>query len=93
MGLYQVWQYFEAKRSLQKAEKALEDSQSKIKTKEVKIEENKEIIQCLEREIESITSNNQSVSTLDFFMFQRRLGTNCIKNRKQMKNYKKLNCN
>ncbi|XP_076267905.1 structural maintenance of chromosomes 2 [Rhynchophorus ferrugineus] len=59
MGLYRVWQYFEAKRSLQKAEKALQDGQCKIKLKGEKIEQNKEVIQSLEGEIESITSNNQ----------------------------------
>ncbi|XP_030762291.1 structural maintenance of chromosomes protein 2 [Sitophilus oryzae] len=60
MGLYQVWQYFEAKRNLMKAEKALEDGENKVRSMEGQIEQNRVTIQELEGEIENITSNNQS---------------------------------
>lgn len=65
MGIYLVWQYFEAKRNLAKAEGALETGQSKVKAIEHKIEQNKQTVEQLESEIENITSNNETEKSKD----------------------------
>lgn len=57
-----MWQYFEAKRNLVNAEKALEKGHQKIKNLEEKIAENSEVAKQLDLEIENITANNESVS-------------------------------
>lgn len=61
MGMFQAWQYFEAKRNFVKAEKALENGQKTITEFSDKIGQNKEAVNQLNREIETLSHNNKSV--------------------------------
>ncbi|XP_060524474.1 structural maintenance of chromosomes protein 2 [Cylas formicarius] len=62
MGLYQVWQYFEVKRKLLNAQKALEGSENEEIVLKEEINKNLEVVKSLDFEIEEITKSNESES-------------------------------
>ncbi|XP_066148443.1 structural maintenance of chromosomes protein 2 [Euwallacea fornicatus] len=65
MGIYQVWQYFEAKSNLDKAEEELKQEQQKIEGLNEKILANTEDVTRLDEEIKAIVSNNESESSIE----------------------------
>lgn len=64
MGLFQAWQYFEAKRNFMRSDEALKEGQQKIVVLEEKIDANKAAVEQLDAEVELIAANNESVSVI-----------------------------
>ncbi|ERL92400.1 hypothetical protein D910_09714 [Dendroctonus ponderosae] len=73
VGIYQAWQYFEAKRNFVKAEQALENGQKTITEFGEKIDQNKEAVDQLMKEIETITHNNKSEGSKELQEIEARL--------------------
>lgn len=61
LGLLQCWQYFQAQRVVKNSGKNLEDAKNEIQAFENAIQENIESAKNLEKEIEEMTNNAQTV--------------------------------
>ncbi|XP_050294064.1 structural maintenance of chromosomes protein 2 [Anthonomus grandis grandis] len=73
MNIFQVFQYYEAKRDLVRVEQALKKGEDKIRNIEDTIKQNKDAIQKLDDEIEESTTNNQSQSSVELQEIEARL--------------------
>lgn len=62
MGLFQAWQYIEAKRNFMRCDEALKKVEQKIAALNENIDDNKAAAEQINAEVELITANNKTVS-------------------------------